>query len=153
MIKLSTRCIEICYNIAKEYHAEQLDKGGNPYIEHPVAVAEKLDTELEKCVALLHDVIEDTDLTSEDLLRMGVPSIVVEKVLIVTHNPNEPYNDYIKRVAKDPVAINVKLADIEHNMDLSRIPNVSQRDLDRVENKYRKNYEYLKEIKNKQMER
>lgn len=150
---MDKKYIELCYNIAKEYHAEQLDKGGNPYIEHPVAVAEKVDTELEKCVALLHDVIEDTDLTSEDLLKMGVPSVVVEKVLIVTHNPNEPYNDYIKRVAKDLVAINVKLADIEHNMDLSRIPNVSQRDLDRVENKYRKNYEYLKEIKNKQMER
>lgn len=150
---MDKKYIELCYNIAKEYHAEQLDKGGNPYIEHPVAVAEKVDTELEKCVALLHDIIEDTDLTSEDLLKMGVPSVVVEKVLIVTHNPNENYSDYIKRVAKDPVAINVKLADIEHNMDLSRIPNVSQRDLDRVENKYRKNYKYLKEIKNKQMER
>ena len=140
-----TELEEKCFKIAEKYHAGQVDKGGHPYIEHPVAVAAKLDTEIEKCVGLLHDIIEDTEVTYEMLLEMGVPKEVADKVLIMTHKPEDSYEDYIKRIAQDEVTRKVKMADMEHNMDLSRIPDPTQKDLDRIENKYRKWYGVLAE--------
>lgn len=139
-----SRLIDRCYEIAKKYHAGQVDKGGQDYINHPVAVASRVDTELEKCVALLHDVIEDTELTANDLLKLGVPKEVVDVVEVLTHKKDEPYSDYILRVSKNPIARRVKIADLEHNMDLSRIPNPTEKDFKRIETKYKNNYKFLK---------
>ena len=135
-----------CYSIAEKYHKGQFDKGGHAYIEHPVFVADKMNTETEKCVALLHDILEDTKLSAADLLAMEIPQEVVDAVVILTHQPNEKYVDYILRIvaSKNPIAIKVKLADLEHNMDLSRIPHPTEKDLDRVRNKYKKSYDFLK---------
>jgi (p)ppGpp synthase/HD superfamily hydrolase len=139
-----SRLTDICYAIAKKYHAGQFDKGGNLYINHPVAVAKKLTTEKEQCIALLHDIIEDTELTASDLLNLGVPKDIVDVVVILTHKKDEPYSKYITRISENELARKVKLADLEHNMDISRIKNPTQKDLDRIEHKYIPCYNYLK---------
>lgn len=133
-----------CYAIAKEFHKGQYDRGGNPYIEHVKAVAEKMSTEETRAAALLHDILEDTECSAEDLLRMGIPEQIVQSVLLLTRVPEEDYEHYIRRLAQDPIARKVKIGDLEHNMDLSRLSEVTQRDIDRVEKRYKKYYSLLK---------
>ncbi|MGI6017602.1 MAG: GTP pyrophosphokinase [Marvinbryantia sp.] len=130
--------------IAGFAHADQTDKGGNPYIEHPIAVAEQLEEEELKVVAILHDVLEDSDTTAEDLLKSGFPCEIVEAVKVLTYKKTDPgtYEEYIARVAENPMAREVKICDIRHNMDLSRIPNPGKRDFQRCE-KYKRALAYL----------
>lgn len=125
-------------------HAGQTDKGGNPYINHPLAVAEKLKEEELKLVAILHDVLEDSSITAEELLKKGFPQDVVEAVKVLTHKKGDPdtYEQYIERVSKSRMAKQVKISDLQHNLDLTRIPNPIQRDYDRCE-KYKKALAYL----------
>lgn len=116
--------IELCLSLASEAHAGQVDKGGAPYIEHPMRVALRCDTELRRCAALLHDVLEDTDATEADLIAAGVGSEVVRVVKALTHGRGLRYDEYmayIREVAEDPDARAVKMADLRDNMDLSRI--------------------------------
>lgn len=125
-------------------HAGQTDKGGNPYIEHPLAVAEKLEEKELKLVAILHDVLEDSSMTAEELLNNGFPQEIVEAVKVLTHKKGDPdtYEQYIERVSKNRMARQVKISDLQHNLDLSRIPNPVKKDYDRCE-KYRKALAYL----------
>lgn len=123
--------------LAKAAHAGQLDKGGEPYISHPIAVAAMVETEEEKTVALLHDVVEDTPVTLEELRRQGFPELVMEAVDILTKRPGSDYRDYIQRVKQNPLALTVKIADMTHNMDLSRIKNPQAKDFARIQ-KYNK---------------
>lgn len=136
--------------IAGTAHAGQTDKGGNPYIEHPIAVAGQLEQEELKVTALLHDVLEDSDMTAEDLLKSGFPHEIVEAVQVLTYKKTDPgtYEEYIVRVAENPMARAVKICDIRHNMDLSRIPNPGKRDLERCE-KYKRALVYLENSGNK----
>lgn len=128
---------ELARSIAVDAHAGQTDKGGMPYIGHPAHVASMVDGDACKAVAWLHDVIEDTCMTACDLISRGVSSEVVEAVSAMTHMSGEPYADYIERVRRNPIARQVKIADLRHNMDTSRLPEVGERDRMRIA-KYRK---------------
>lgn len=128
--------------IAKDAHKGQVDKAGVDYIQHPLFVASLVEGELAKTVALLHDVVEDSDWTLEDLRKEGLPEEVVQAVGILTKKRNENYEEYILRVKQNPLARQVKLADLKHNSDLSRLANVTDRDRKRAE-KYRQAIAFL----------
>ena len=106
--------------IAYDAHHGQVDKGGDPYIFHPFHLAEQMQDETSTCVALLHDVVEDTDVTLEDLQR-EFPHEVTEAVRLLTHAEGVPYLDYVAAIAGNPVAKAVKLADLAHNSDETRM--------------------------------
>lgn len=129
--------------IATEAHSGQFDKAGEDYIQHPLYVASLVSTEKEKAVALLHDVIEDSSITKEDLLLSGIDPEVVEAVLVLTKQPSDSYQSYLERVKGNELARIVKLADLTHNSDLSRLKKITQKDEDRLQ-KYAKAIEYLK---------
>ena len=123
-------------NLIYEKHNGQVDKAGLPYVLHPVHVAESMDDELSTTVALLHDIVEDTDMTFEELLKEGFPLEVVETLKYLTHEDNVDYYEYIKNISTNAVATKVKLSDLKHNSDLSRLDVVTERDIDRA-NKYK----------------
>lgn len=122
---------------AEKAHAGQADKAGRPYILHPVAVAEMLPGDIQKTVALLHDVVEDTPVTLEALVAAGFPAEVVAAVALLTRRPGQDYTAYIEGIRANPLATAVKIADLRHNMDLSRLPRPTPEDLARRE-KYRR---------------
>jgi len=124
--------LEQAISIASLAHAGQLDKGGEPYILHPLRVMMKLKDEKQRIVAVLHDVIEDTIITYQYLKDRGLNSELVNHVVTLTRFKNENYNEYINRISKDEFAIQVKLADLEDNMDMSRLKNPTVKDYDRV---------------------
>lgn len=109
--------------IAYDAHHGQFDKAGIPYVFHPLHVAESMDDEISCCAALLHDVVEDTHVTLEDLAK-DFPREVVEAVRLLTHDPGQDYLEYVRRIKPNPVAMKVKLADIAHNTDESRFAGV-----------------------------
>lgn len=128
--------------IATKAHSGQVDKGGHPYILHPLAVMMNVETNVEKIVAVLHDVLEDTELTLNDLESEGFGYDVLIPLGILTRGKGVSYDDYIKQIAKNNVARNVKMQDIRNNMDLSRIENLSKKDFERNE-KYKKALHFL----------
>ena len=105
--------------LAYAAHHDQLDKSGIPYILHPVHLAELMDDEISCCVALLHDTVEDTDVTLEDLAKI-FPAEVVDAVSLLTHREGVAYFDYVRAIKTNPIAVKVKLADLAHNGDQSR---------------------------------
>ena len=119
--------------LAYEAHKGQYDKSGVPYVFHPLHLAEQMEDEESIVAALLHDVVEDTAYSLADLRAMGFPEKALEAVALLTHDPTEPYLSYVARVKENPIARRVKLADLRHNSDLSRIKKVTERDLKRVE--------------------
>ena len=133
---------ELAFEISKTAHAGQTDKAGLDYILHPLQVAAEVTTDEEKAVALLHDIIEDTDVTASELLAKGLPDNVVEAVEALTKKHNQNYAAYLAGVKKNRLATAVKLVDLKHNSDLSRLEKITQKDRDRAE-KYRKAIEYL----------
>lgn len=123
--------------LAAKGHMGQKDKGGQPYLLHPVRVMLRCETIEEKTVALLHDVLEDTEITAADLRREGFSETVVEAVICLTKGADEDYMAYVERVCGNKVAAKVKLADLADNMDLRRLPGRTEKDLLRME-KYRR---------------
>ena len=113
---LTKKAIVYAYNA----HQGQLDRGGIPYIFHPYHLAEQMTDELTACAALLHDVIEDTSTTADDLRKEGFPEEVIEAVTLLTHDEDIAYMDYVARLSKNKIAKAVKLADLAHNSDLTR---------------------------------
>ncbi|XER12109.1 Bifunctional (p)ppGpp synthase/hydrolase RelA [Sporomusa aerivorans] len=138
--------VQVALKLATIAHSGQIDKGGKPYILHPISVAKIVETEEEKTVALLHDVIEDTPVTLEELRENGLPESVVVAVDVLTKRPGVEYGDYIQRVKQNPIALTVKIADMIHNMDLSRIQSPSAKDYARIE-KYERILAELKTAK------
>lgn len=136
---LTKKALRLCFDA----HREQVDKTGLPYVFHPFHLAEQMKDEYTTVCALLHDVVEDTDYTLDDLRGMGFPDPVVDALALLTHDPEVPYMDYIKEIAKDPIARKVKMADLRHNSDLSRLNEVDERALERAA-KYKKALDYLK---------
>lgn len=134
--------LELALTIATEAHRGQFDKSGVDYIEHPIFVASQVDSEEEKAVALLHDVIEDSSVTAEELLNAGLPETVVTAVQILSKKKGQDYQTYLKTVKSNPLARAVKLADLKHNSDLSRLETITDKDLERLE-KYKKAIDYL----------
>ncbi len=129
--------------ISFEAHKEQKDKSGLPYIAHPIHLAEQMTDEVTCCVALLHDVVEDTPITFEDLKKEGFPGEIIEALKLLTHDHDVEYMDYVKEIKKNPIARAVKLADLNHNSDITRLDNPTEKDFERRE-KYLKAIEILK---------
>ena len=119
-----------------EAHKDQLDKSGMPYVYHPFHVAEQMEGEDTTIVALLHDVVEDSDYTVDDLREMGFSEAVCGAITLMTRDPAIPYLDYVEKIKENPIARAVKLADLRHNSDLARLDHVDEKALERVE-KYR----------------
>ena len=134
--------LERAIEIAARTHAGQVDKGGAPYILHPLRVMLRVAPGAQQIVAVLHDVVEDSDVTFEDLEREGFAAEVIKGLRAVTKVEGESYEDFVARAARDPVGKAVKLADLMENSDLSRIAEPSQKDLERVA-KYRRAIAYL----------
>lgn len=126
---------------ASEKHKGQVDRAGQPYIGHPKAVSKMVKGEDEKIVALLHDTVEDTDATIEEI-RSKFGDRIADAVNFLTHRPGVPYMDYVKGIKGNALARKVKLADLTHNMDLSRLPEVTDEDLKRID-KYKEAYDFL----------
>lgn len=139
--ELTKKAMKLCFDA----HQHQVDKSGMPYVFHPMIVAERMTSELTTVVALLHDVVEDTDYTLEDLRAMGYPEEVISALSLLTHALSVPYMDYVKEIAKNQIAREVKLGDLRHNSDIARLSKVTEKDLARVE-KYRKAIEYLESV-------
>lgn len=136
--------LEKALQIATVAHIYQVDKAGAPYIFHPIRVSNRCSTDEERIVALLHDTIEDTEVTAEYLLMEGFPRNIVDAILSVTRNKDESYEDLIRRSRFNPIGRQVKLHDLEDNMDITRLEQITESDLSRL-NKYLKAYKYLKE--------
>lgn len=130
--------------IAAVAHQEQFDKAGAPYILHPLRMMQQMDSGEEKIVAILHDVVEDTDWTPELLRAEGFSETVLAALDGVTARDGETYEEFIARAQSDPIARKVKLADLQDNMDTRRIRNLTDRDLERVR-KYHQAYWLLRD--------
>ena len=134
--------VDLALSIVRQAHEGQLDKAGVAYIEHPIYVANQVDTEEEKAVALLHDVIEDSPVSAEELLQAGLPETVVTAVQVLTKKKEQDYQTYLETVKKNPLARVVKLADLKHNSDLSRLSSITEKDRERLK-KYKKAIDFL----------
>ena len=138
---------EFALEFAKRMHKGQVDKAGEDYINHPIAVSKMVEDETNpnlKIAAILHDVIEDT-CVDESVIRKLFGDEIADAVVALTKVRGESYEDYLHRVARNEIARKVKIADISHNMDLSRLPKVTENDLKRLE-KYKKAKAYLESI-------
>jgi (p)ppGpp synthase/HD superfamily hydrolase len=139
--------------IMKMAHNSQFDKGGTDYYLHPLRVAQEakkmFNTEYDKfigeCVALLHDVIEDSNLTADDLVNENFENAIVSRVVCMTRKDGESYMDYIKRIGEDNICRIIKMCDLKDNMDVTRLDKLKDEDLNRIK-KYHKAYKYLKNL-------
>lgn len=131
--------------IAYAAHAGQADKTGVPYIYHPMHLAESMTDEKAVITALLHDVAEDTDITIDDLAREGFHADILTALTLLTHNPSEEYMDYISRLSTCPLARKVKLADLRHNSDVTRLDAIDEKTARRLE-KYRRAIQLLEAV-------
>lgn len=129
--------------IAYRAHHGQTDKAGLPYVFHPFHLAEQMEDEFSVCVALLHDVVEDTDVTLEELKKI-FPAEIADAIALLTHPKDVPYLDYVEKIKDNPLAKAVKIADIRHNSDSTRMPAGDPQVQWRWENKYSKALEILK---------
>ena len=130
--------LKLCF----EAHKNQVDKSGLPYVFHPFHLAESMTDEATTIVALLHDVVEDTDYTFEDLAQMEFGEDVIDALRLLTHGDGVDYMEYVRAIKGNPIAKAVKLADLTHNSDLTRLDKVDDKAIER-RNKYLEAYELL----------
>ena len=133
---INTKLTRKAMIIAYEAHKNQVDKSGVPYIYHPIHVAEQMDTENECIIALLHDVVEDTNVTFKQLEEVFSKEII-DILKLLTREENIEYDEYIKRIKNNSIACKVKIADLTHNLDKTRLDFVTEVDVKRNE-KYKK---------------
>ena len=128
---MTKAAMKLCF----EAHKDQVDKAGIPYVFHPTSLAERFGEgqEAETCVALLHDVLEDTNYTVDDIRSAGMNEEVIEALLLLNHNPKVEYMDYVRHLSKNNIARHVKICDLKHNSNLSRLEKVTEKDLKRIE--------------------
>ena len=126
---MTKKALKLCFDV----HKEQVDKSGLPYVFHPFHLAEQMETEDTTIVALLHDVVEDSELTLDDLRQMGFGDAVIAALALLTHDPAVEYMDYVRAIKDNPIARAVKLADLRHNSDLTRLDTVDEKALTRRE--------------------
>ena len=138
--ELTKKALKFCF----EAHKNQYDKSGMPYVFHPFHLAEQMTTEETTVVALLHDVVEDTDYTIADLTEMGFPKAITDAIGLMTHEKGVDYFEYVAAIKENPIAKAVKIADLTHNSDLSRLDEVTEKALNRRE-KYQKALKMLTE--------
>lgn len=129
---INTKLTRKAMIIAYEAHKNQVDKSGVPYIYHPIHVAEQMDTENECIIALLHDVVEDTNVTFKQLGEVFSKEII-DILKLLTKKKDIDYYEYINKVKENTVARKVKIADIEHNLDRSRLDIITDKDIKREE--------------------
>lgn len=134
------KAMKLCF----QAHKDQTDKSGIPYVFHPIHLAEQMKDEDTTVVALLHDVVEDTAYTPEDLAAMGFNDRVIAAIRLMTHDENIPYMEYVAKIKENPIAKAVKLADLAHNSDTTRLDTVDAKASARVE-KYTKAIRLLNE--------
>ena len=137
---LTKKALKLCF----ESHKEQVDKSGMPYVFHPFHLAEQMTDEMTTVVALLHDVVEDSDITFEDLETQGFSDGILNALKLLTHDKSIPYMDYIAEIKKNEIATAVKLADLKHNSDLLRLDVIDEKTLNRKK-KYEKAIKFLEE--------
>ena len=123
------KAIKLCF----EAHRNQTDKSGLPYVFHPFHVAEQMPDEETTIVALLHDVIEDASYTLDDLRKMGFAEEVLDALDLMTHDKNVPYMEYVAKISENEIARTVKLADLRHNSDLTRLDEIDDKARNRIE--------------------
>ncbi len=138
--EMTKKALKLCFTA----HKDQTDKSGMPYVFHPFHLAEQMPDEDTTIVALLHDVIEDTPYTLDDLRAMGFNEQVLDALALMTHDKRIPYMDYVAKIKGNKIARTVKLADLKHNSDLSRLNNVDEKAMKRIE-KYRQAIALLSE--------
>lgn len=145
-----------CYDFAVSAHLGQVDKAGKDYFQHPCNVADIFDKKFKHllnneelfigvCVSLLHDVLEDSGFTQKDMLEFGIPFEIVSRCEIITRGKDESYMNFVKRCGDEKIVRYVKMADLLHNMDLTRLEKVTDKDLQRIK-KYHKAYKYLETL-------
>ena len=133
--------------IAFEAHKGQVDKGGQAYIMHPIRVSQKCKSPEAKIVALLHDVIEDCPMTASDLTKKGIPQNLVDEIVLLSHDKEKSYYSYIAGICGSETAKEVKLSDLEDNMNLLRIHGeLTEKDFARLQ-QYKKSYAFLNDEK------
>ena len=137
---LTKKALKLCF----EAHRDQVDKTGLPYVFHPFHLAEGMTDEVSCVCALLHDVVEDTSYTLDDLRAMGFPEEVVAVLTLLTHEDGVPYMEYVEKIKENPIAVRVKLADLAHNSDESRLDVIDEYALRRAE-KYKQAIAFLSE--------
>jgi len=135
--------LEDAIALAVNAHKGQKDKAGNFYILHPLRLMFQMETEMEMIVAVLHDVIEDTSYSLEELRNDGYPQEILEALECLTKRGDEHYDVFIDRVKKNPIALKVKIADLEDNMDMKRLKNITDTDVERLK-KYLRIWQSLK---------
>jgi (p)ppGpp synthase/HD superfamily hydrolase len=123
--------------LAVQAHQGQRDKAEAPYILHPLRVMLRMRSDVERMIAVLHDVVEDTPYTLLDLQQAGYPEQVLEALDCLTRRENETYEEFIERVKANPLARKVKIADLEDNMDIRRISDLQEKDVERLK-RYRR---------------
>lgn len=134
--------LEKAIQIAFEAHQRQTDKAGAPYILHLIRVMNAGQTDNEKICGILHDLVEDTKWTFEDLKKEGFSEEIINALECVTKQPNEPYSQFIERIKKNPLAVKVKINDLKDNMDITRLTFITEKDTQRL-NKYINAYHCL----------
>ncbi len=144
-IKETEELIYKSLEIVSKVFSEKCDKGGFPYVIHLLKVYSGVSDYTEKVCALLHDIIEDTDVTYDDLRKVGYSDEIIDILTILTKLKGEDYRDYIKRIidSENYHAMNIKLADLRHNMDSGRIKNPTQNDYERITKRYEPAYEKI----------
>lgn len=126
--KKTKKALELCF----EAHKEQKDKSGLPYVFHPFHLAEQMKTEETTIVALLHDVAEDSSYTLDDIAAMGFGDAVMQALALLTHDKAVRYEHYVEAIKSNPIAKTVKLADLRHNSDISRLDVMDEEALERL---------------------
>ena len=139
-----TKKTKLAMRIAFEAHKDQMDKCGVPYVFHPIHLAEQMTDETTTCVALLHDVVEDTPITFTELEEYGFDAAVIEALKLLTHDEDVPYMDYVVALKHNKVAKAVKLADLRHNSDMTRLDEIDDYAIKRAE-KYKAAIKLLEE--------
>ena len=134
--------LEKAIAIALRVHEGQRDRYGHPYILHPLHVMMQMDSEAEMTAAVLHDVIEDSEMTLDDLREEGFSVEVLEAVRLMTHDSQDSYEENVRELRPNPMARKIKLADLQHNMDIRRMDRVEVKDTERLE-RYRSAWELL----------
>ena len=144
-LKESDDLIYKALEISVELFKHDTDKGGFPYMLHLLYVYRHVYTKEEKVIALLHDIIEEKNITEKELLYMGFPKKIVEDIIILTRKEGKDYSSYIENIIKNGTkeALEVKLADLKNNIDLTRIKHPTVKDYERVEKRYMPSYEKI----------
>jgi (p)ppGpp synthase/HD superfamily hydrolase len=129
--------LEHALEIALRAHRGQRQKDGSPYVLHPLHLMHTLDTVEQKIVALLHDVVEDSEITLADIRDAGFDAAVIDAVGLLTRHDDDDYDAYIERIHRNELARTVKLADLRHNMDITRLERLTDRDWQRLQKYHR----------------